>query len=66
MGANPMSTNITKDLVKDTSGATAVEYGLVLGLIAIAMIVALQSVADTTSAMWNMVSTKSVSAMSGA
>lgn len=61
-----MLTNITKDLVNDISGATAVEYGLVLGLIAIAMIVALQSVADTTSTMWNMVRTKSVNAMSGA
>ena len=61
-----MLSNITNDLVADTSGATAVEYGLVLGLIAIAMIVALQSVADTTSTMWNMVRTKSVNAMSGA
>ncbi len=61
-----MLSNITKDLVDDTSGATAIEYGLVLGLIAIATIVALQSVADTTTAMWNMVRTRSVEAMSGA
>lgn len=58
-----MLSNITKDLVDDTSGATAVEYGLVLGLIAIAMIVALQSVADTSTAMWTMVMNESVSAM---
>ncbi len=58
-----MLSNITKDLVDDTSGATAVEYGLVLGLIAIAMIVALQSVADTNAAMWTRVMDESVSAM---
>ena len=61
-----MLSKIAKELVGDTSGATAIEYGLVLALIAIAMIVSLQSVADTTSKMWNMVETKSVSAMGGA
>ncbi len=61
-----MLSNITKDLVDDTSGATAIEYGLILALIAITMIVALQSVADTTITMWGNVQSKSVSAMSGA
>ncbi len=58
-----MLSNITKDLVDDTSGATAIEYGLILALIAIAMIVTLQSLADTTVSMWNMVRSRSVSAM---
>ncbi len=61
-----MLSNITKDLFDDTSGATAVEYGLVLALIAIAMIVALQNVATTTVGMWNNVNTKSTAAMTGA
>jgi pilus assembly protein Flp/PilA len=59
-----MLSNITKELIDDTTGATVIEYGLILALIAIAMIVALQSVADTTVSMWNMVRSKSVGAMS--
>lgn len=58
--------NIAKDLVDDTSGATAIEYGLILALIAIAIIVAVQNVASTTITMWNTVTNRSVSAMSGA
>lgn len=61
-----MLSDITKDLFDDTSGATAIEYGLVLALIAIAMIVALQNVATTTVGMWNNVNTKSTAAMTGA
>lgn len=61
-----MLSNITKDLVDDTSGATAIEYGLILALIAMAMIFALQSTASTTIAMWNNVNTKSTAAMTGA
>lgn len=58
-----MLSKYAKDLVDDTSGATAIEYGLILGLIAVVTIVALQSVADSTSAMWSMVQNRSVSAM---
>jgi pilus assembly protein Flp/PilA len=58
--------NIAKELVDDTSGATAIEYGLILALIAIAIIAAVQNVAGTTIAMWNNVSTRSSSAMNGA
>lgn len=61
-----MLSNITKDLVDDTTGATAIEYGLILALIAIAMIGALQSVAGQTVSMWNNVNTKSTAAMTGA
>ena len=61
-----MLSNITKELVDDTSGATAIEYGLVVALIAMAMLVALQSVAGTTVGMWNNVNTKSTAAMTGA
>ncbi|MFO6447093.1 Flp family type IVb pilin [Erythrobacter sp. NE805] len=59
-----MLSNITRDLVDDTTGATVIEYGLILALIAITLVVALQSVADTTIDMWNMVRSKSVGAMS--
>lgn len=44
-----------KDIVADTSGATAVEYGLILSLVVLAVIASLQSVAGTTIAMWNSV-----------
>ncbi|MXO92982.1 Flp family type IVb pilin [Erythrobacter arachoides] len=45
-------------IFRDTSGATAVEYGLIVALIVIAMITALQGLADSTIAMWNGVETK--------
>jgi pilus assembly protein Flp/PilA len=57
-----MSTFI-KELVDDTSGATAIEYGLIVALIVIAMIAALQGVADATIDMWDRVESESVGAM---
>jgi pilus assembly protein Flp/PilA len=53
-----------KELVDDTSGATAIEYGLIVAMIVIAMIAALQGVADTTIAMWSRVESESIAAMS--
>jgi pilus assembly protein Flp/PilA len=41
-----------KKLLRDDSGATAVEYGLIVSLIVIAMIGAFQSFANSNSAMW--------------
>jgi pilus assembly protein Flp/PilA len=38
-------------------GATAVEYGLIVALIVIAMIAALSTLADITTSMWNNVNT---------
>ncbi|MFM7350607.1 MAG: Flp family type IVb pilin [Erythrobacter sp.] len=61
-----MLSNIAKDLFDDTSGATAIEYGLVVALIAVAIIAAVQNVAGTTIGVWTNVTNKSVSAMSGA
>lgn len=46
------------DLVKDSRGATAVEYGLILALIFLAMVAALQGVATENTKMWNNVSNK--------
>lgn len=60
-----MLSTFIKDLVDDTSGATAVEYGLIVSLIVIAMIVSLQGVADTAINMWNTIESRSVDAMNG-
>jgi pilus assembly protein Flp/PilA len=45
-------------LIKDTRGATAIEYGLIAALIAVAAIVALQLVGTNLSAIFNTVATK--------
>ena len=51
----PMS-KIFKEIASDISGATAVEYGLILSLIFFAMLVALQNFGNVTIKMWNDVS----------
>lgn len=43
-------------LMRDSRGATAVEYGLILSLIVLAMLGALILLADATSQNWNDVS----------
>jgi pilus assembly protein Flp/PilA len=53
-----------KKTVDDTSGATAIEYGLILALIALAIMVSLQSFAGTVITMWNNVETSVVNAIS--
>lgn len=45
-------------LFKDERGATAVEYGLILAMVFLAMIGALQTFAGTSIGMWNHVATK--------
>jgi pilus assembly protein Flp/PilA len=57
-----MFSSFIKKTVDDTSGATAIEYGLILALIALAMIGALTSFAGTAIAMWNDVATRVVAA----
>lgn len=49
---------IFRRLLRDTRGATAVEYGLIVALIVIAIIGALQGVADKNTGMWAKVSDK--------
>lgn len=39
-------------ILRDTRGATAVEYGLILAMIVLAMIAALQGFADSAISMW--------------
>ncbi len=53
-----------KQLLQDDRGATAVEYGLIVALIVIAMITALQGFATETTTMWDGVSTKIADATS--
>jgi pilus assembly protein Flp/PilA len=43
-------------ILKDEKGATAVEYGLILALVFLAMIVGVQTFGATTREMWNNVS----------
>ncbi len=58
-------TPFLKHIWNDNSGATAVEYGLIVSLIVIAMIGALQGVAQATIETWSEVETASVEAMDG-
>lgn len=51
-----------KSLGKDENGATAVEYGLIVALIVIAVIGAVKSVADENTGLWATVSTKTTAA----
>ena len=44
-----------KKLLRDSSGATAVEYGLIVSLIVIGMIVAMQGFANAAIGMWDYV-----------
>lgn len=43
---------LIRKIVRSTTGATAVEYGLILALIVIAAMIAIVSLADATVGMW--------------
>lgn len=45
-------------LMRDRKAATAIEYGMILALIVLAMLGALSGVADATIGLWNNISTK--------
>ena len=49
-------------LRRDERGATAVEYGLIIALVVLAMVTALRGVASATINMWNLVNTTVVGA----
>jgi pilus assembly protein Flp/PilA len=51
-------------VIRDTRGASAVEYALICALIVLAMIAGLNAVAGSTIAMWNDVSDNVVSTSS--
>ena len=50
--------NFLKRIGRDTLGATAIEYGLIVSLIVIACIGALQLVAGETIELWDFVSSE--------
>jgi pilus assembly protein Flp/PilA len=45
-------------LLRDTGGATAVEYGLIAAVIVIALLASFAGVAEVTKGMWNNINTK--------
>ncbi|MDQ0250366.1 pilus assembly protein Flp/PilA [Sphingomonas kyeonggiensis] len=47
-----------REVMHDRRAATAVEYGFILALIVIAMMVSLMSVANQTTSMWGNVTNK--------
>lgn len=49
--------NFFQSVLRDTRGATAVEYGLIAGLIVIAIVGALQEFANSSNEMWTYVQT---------
>lgn len=51
-----------KNLVRDEQGATAIEYGLIAALIAVAAITAMQSLGNELSTTFNNVQTELTSA----
>ena len=53
---------LVRQLFSDARAATAVEYGLIVAVIVIAAVAAIMQVADTTTGMWNNVSTKVIAA----
>ncbi|QYU70955.1 Flp family type IVb pilin [Leptolyngbya sp. 15MV] len=54
---------ILKRIGRDTSGATAIEYGLIVSLVVIACIGAFESVADSNTGLWATVTNKTSEAM---
>lgn len=50
--------NLLKRIASDISAATAVEYGLILALLFLAMIAAIQNFGNETISMWNNVADK--------
>ena len=54
-----------KHIGSDSQGATAVEYGLIIGLVVIAMVGALQAVANANTSQWSSVSSQTEAVMGG-
>jgi pilus assembly protein Flp/PilA len=53
---------LLKAIASDISGATAVEYGLILAMVFLAMLAAVQNFGNTSIAMWNNIADKVKSA----
>jgi pilus assembly protein Flp/PilA len=61
----PEMLELVRRINRCEQGATAVEYGLILSLIVIAMLAALQSTGRSTGNMWGSISNKVVIATNG-
>jgi pilus assembly protein Flp/PilA len=57
---------LLKDIIRDEQGATAIEYGLIAALIAVAAIVGMQSVGTRLQGTFNNVSAKMKPGTTGA
>jgi pilus assembly protein Flp/PilA len=53
---------LIRALARNTKGATAVEYGLIVALVCLGMLAGLQALGTATSGMWNNISTKVINA----
>ncbi|WP_428527278.1 Flp family type IVb pilin [Roseibium sp.] len=51
-------TNLIKRFVEDESGATAIEYGLIAGLISVAIIAILTTMGGSLSGIFNTINTE--------
>ncbi|MEL7444899.1 MAG: Flp family type IVb pilin [Pseudomonadota bacterium] len=58
-------TKFLRELANDKTGATAVEYGLIVSLIVIAAVGAFQAVANENTSMWGSVQTAAEESMGG-
>ncbi|MFZ2998229.1 Flp family type IVb pilin [Sphingobium sp.] len=51
-----------KGLIRCERGATAIEYGLIIAMVVLAIMVALSNIATKTTGMWNNVAVKVLTA----
>lgn len=58
-----MFSTLMKNIVDDTSGATAIEYGLIVALIGIAIIGSVSAMAGETITMWDGVASAVIDAI---
>lgn len=58
--------NLFKKLLGDASGATAVEYGLILAMIFLAMVGAVSEVGNVVGGTWNYITNTSQTAVDNA
>ena len=56
-------TQFLKHIGNDSQGATAVEYGLIISLVVIAMVGALEAVGNANSSQWDTVSDETTGVM---
>lgn len=57
--------NMIEQLIQDESGATAIEYGLIAGLVSVAIIVALTALGGSLDALFSQISGAVDSAAAG-